>query len=244
MLRSLLVAVLVLAPTYVVAQSPSGPAPSIGLPLPAIGLPLPAIGISPDEPPTRSQPSSDRPPLPARPAIVFFGAPYAWGVEAWQQSAVPGVIPTAPAAAPPVDDAAAPPAFGRLQLEITPRDAQVFVNDEFVGTWSDLAGALDLPAGTHRIELRAPRYQPVSLDARIAAGRTITYRAELTARAVPPARTPPVTRGDSAKPAAPPKPRQTFYLIPGCYLGNIPPEQVKLPEGCDLERLITHTPGQ
>jgi hypothetical protein len=33
----------------------------------------------------------------------------------------------------------------------------------------------------------------------------------------------------------------TFYFIPGCYMGNIPPEQMKLPAGCDLTRLVTRS---
>jgi hypothetical protein len=31
----------------------------------------------------------------------------------------------------------------------------------------------------------------------------------------------------------------TFYVIPGCYAGNLPPNPGRLPRGCDLTRLRT-----
>ena len=33
-----------------------------------------------------------------------------------------------------------------------------------------------------------------------------------------------------------------FYLIPGCYLGNIPPDEHSLREGCSLDNLRTVRP--
>ena len=230
------------------AQSPAPKRPSIGLPLPPIGLPLPSIGLPPPElvvPATPSAPP-DNPPVPSRPAVVFFGfAPHAWGFEPWQQSPMPGVI-----SPPPPDPAPYVAENGRLQIEVKPRDAQMYVDGEFVGTWSDLEGELELTPGTHRIEIRAPRHEALAFDVRIVAGRTITYRGALdpieerrdNAPPAPPSTSKPA---DADSPATPARPKpQTFYLIPGCYLGNIPPEQVKLPAGCDLSRLITHTPGR
>jgi hypothetical protein len=35
---------------------------------------------------------------------------------------------------------------------------------------------------------------------------------------------------------------RTLYVIPGCYVGNVPPANMKLPAGCDLSRLTTYTP--
>lgn len=45
-------------------------------------------------------------------------------------------------------------------------------------------------------------------------------------------------------PVAPyvPPPPSTYYFIPGCYMGNVPPTQVTLPANCDLSRLITRKP--
>lgn len=35
---------------------------------------------------------------------------------------------------------------------------------------------------------------------------------------------------------------RTLYIIPGCYVGNVPPAGVKLPPGCDPGKLTTYTP--
>jgi hypothetical protein len=104
----------------------------------------------------------------------------------------------------------------------------------------DSGGDLELDAGSRRIEIRARGYETVRLDAKIVAGRTITYRGVLE-RVAPrvepksPHHPPPAAR--TTEPA--PLPKQTFYLIPGCYLGNIPPEHVRLPAGCDVSRVVT-----
>jgi hypothetical protein len=257
MMRTAVAVVLLLnGVTSVWAQQPSAPPPSIGLPLPPIGLPLPPLGLSPPAEPA-VPPRPDAPGPPRRPGIVIIGAvPYAWGFEHWQLSATPGVVAVDPAATPAAEAPPAAPELGRLQIEVRPRDAQLFVNDEFIGTWTDLSGALDLPPGTHRIEIRARGFANHAFDARILADRTITYRAELTPRAatsVPggatgdkPGASPSAPGGATGdKPGAPPADKPgTFYLIPGCYLGNIPPAEVKLPAGCDLSRVITHTPGR
>lgn len=36
---------------------------------------------------------------------------------------------------------------------------------------------------------------------------------------------------------------RTLYVIPGCYVGNVPPKDVKLPAHCDLAKLTTFTPS-
>lgn len=241
---ALVVALVLGASVTAGAQSPQ---PSIGLPLPPIGLPLPSIGLPGRDLVTTPTPPPppDAPPVPSPPAIVFFGvAPYAWGLEPWQQSSVPGMI--SPPPPPEQAQPAATPEMGRLQIEVSPRDAQIYVDGEFVGTWHDLEGTLELTPGTHRIEIRAPRHEALTFDVRIVAGRTITYRDALDPIREKRDTAPPASKSSDDVPAvSPTRPRpQTFYLIPGCYLGNIPPEQVKLPPGCDLTRLITHTPGQ
>jgi hypothetical protein len=55
------------------------------------------------------------------------------------------------------------------------------------------------------------------------------------------------------EPVEPPPPREpeppfvptgdrTLYVIPGCYVGNVPPKDVKLPPSCDLAKMTTFTP--
>jgi hypothetical protein len=135
-----------------------------------------------------------------------------------------------PPPSPPRDQAVV---AGVLRLELDPPDAlQLFVDGEFVGTVEDLSGELVLEPGTRRIEIRKPDYEPLTFDARIVEGRTITYRGALTALPQP------VASPDEPKLKRP----QTFYLIQGCYLGNVPPEQVRLPPGCERRPVITYTP--
>ena len=37
---------------------------------------------------------------------------------------------------------------------------------------------------------------------------------------------------------------RTLYMIPGCYVGNVPPKDVKLPAHCDLAKVTTFTPSE
>lgn len=254
-MRLMCAALVVLAlPALAVAQraAPTAPTPStlppIGLPLPPIGLPLLAIGLPPlgssspgEHRPTSGQSSPHDTRAHRRgvdewrrtfvgPAIVVFGSPYLWSDAA---AATPGVI--VPPAAPAIDAVAT----GRLRLEIHPTAVQLFVDGDYVGTLDDVGAELELEAGTRRIEFRAPDYRTLVIGARIAPGRTITYRGALEplSRAASAALTP-----DPAPEPRAPLPKQTFYFIPGCYLGNVPPHEVRLPPGCDLSRVMTHTP--
>jgi hypothetical protein len=121
---------------------------------------------------------------------------------------------------------------GYLQLQVRPFDAQVFVDGFFVGSVDDVrrAGGA-LPAGPHRIELRAPGYQTRTFDVRIAANETTTYRYELEPEAEP------LRLPQSRPPAGAAAPPKTFYVIAGCYAGDKPPEAARLPPGCDMSRV-------
>jgi hypothetical protein len=35
---------------------------------------------------------------------------------------------------------------------------------------------------------------------------------------------------------------RTLYVIPGCYVGNVPPQKVKLPANCDVTKVTTYVP--
>jgi hypothetical protein len=233
-MRFIAAALLVFAcpPLLVAGQRPEPvvvPPPSIGLPLPPIGLPLPPLGLQPPQetPPLDSRhPPHVGPPFWPRHPIVFFGAPYAWGIDESLQSPTPGVI------ASPVEERARA-ASGYLRLEVEPEHlVQIFLDGEYVGTPADYAGEIPMAPGSWRVELRAPGYDTVSFDVRISPDRTVTYRGAL----VPSPLSPP-----PASPSTPPA-DTTFYLIPGCYMGNVPPDRVKLPPGCDPSRVIIHKP--
>ncbi|HZT75285.1 MAG TPA: hypothetical protein VFA27_01410 [Vicinamibacterales bacterium] len=137
--------------------------------------------------------------------------------------------PDATSAGAPATMAAAPQMeTGMLRLDGTPASAQVFVDGYYVATLADVEASrvLTLPAGPHRVEIRASDYLPTTFDVRIDPNATVTYHASLDhVRPAPPVR--------AAAPAASAK----MYLIPNCYLGNIPPKQERLPRGCDAKRV-------
>ena len=171
------------------------------------------------------------------PAYIYVPQPYPYmptAQEIMQATTVPGVITVVPE-----------PLSGRLLLEVEPADIlQVFVDGEYLGTPADLGSALDLRPGSRRIEFRAPGYKTLTIDAQIVSQRTIVYRATLDR--VAPTRVVPPPAAPIAPPAAVPPPvasgNRTMYLIPGCYMGNVPPQDLKLPAGCDLSRMTTIKP--
>jgi hypothetical protein len=73
-------------------------------------------------------------------------------------------------------------AYGGVALEITPYDADVWVDGEYAGKVQDFDGTtqpLTLTPGTHRIEVEAPGYEPMTVDVGIQAGQVIPYRGDL-----------------------------------------------------------------
>jgi hypothetical protein len=74
------------------------------------------------------------------------------------------------------------PADGELRLKIKPREAQVFVDGYYVGIVDEFDGVfqrLHLPSGPHRIEVRAPGYETLTLDVQIRFADTTKYEGEL-----------------------------------------------------------------
>ena len=237
------------------------PLPPIGLPLPSIGLPLPPIGLSGTEPvrPVRTglphrHPSSGHrgAPYSGVPIYstfypVFYPIFYPVDVGVDSTSSTPG-LPGSPAPGRP-----AAPTFeqtlGLLRLEVdTTPGQQIFVDGSYVGTPDDLDGDLALEPGVHVIELQAPGFDSARIPVRIVAGRTTTYRGSLqsTARGsdvTDQAVTARSADGSKAAEPAPTSPEVSApptrgYYIPGCYLGNVPPEDVALPEGCDPRHAV------
>jgi len=73
-------------------------------------------------------------------------------------------------------------AYGGVALEITPYDADVWVDGEYAGKVQDFDGTeqpLTLTPGTHRIEVQATGYEPMTVDVGIQAGQVIPYRGDL-----------------------------------------------------------------
>ena len=246
LMLSMLMAIWV--PAIALAQAPapnraaSPVLPPIGLPLPTISAPLAPIGLplTPFGFPTDLNPqyrTDDRPikraghhsNLPSKQhfrskaSIVYLVPTY--GFYEYLPAPAP---PPATAAYVSPDPVSEELAAGTLRLELTGAGggSQVYVEGYFVGTLDDVNGELRLPPGPHRIEVRESGQVPLSFEVIIVADRSITYRATM----------PPVLETPPSK-ATP----STFYFIPGCYIGNVPPQEVRLPANCDLSRLVTRT---
>ena len=233
-------------PAVALAQAPASDRaaspvlPPIGLPLPTITAPLAPIGLplTPFGFPTHLNPPYRTDDGPIKRAGHHSSLPSDQRFRS--KASIVYVVPThgwfeyLPASAPPpgtasyvsAEPVSEEPAAGTLRLELTGTEggSQVFVEGYFVGTLDDVNGELRLPPGAHRIEVRASGQEPLTFEVIIVADRSITYRATLQPVHV----TPPEV----------PATRSTFYFIPGCYLGNVPPKDVKLPANCDLSRLV------
>src|SRR2546427_648305 len=93
--------------------------------------------------------------------------------------AVRGTPPAAPCRADrcATGDRGADYAYGGVRIQGAPRDAQVFVDGYYAGIVDDFDGPfqhLDLEAGAHQIEIRAPGLPPLQYDVNVQPGQTLT----------------------------------------------------------------------
>ena len=220
------------------------PLPTIGLPLPSIGLPLSRIGLPPIEPspaharPHRGTNASGSAPTTDRQhsqfgsrarrssATVIYFVP-AYGLDYPQTPGLPFKSSEGEQWTPPT---------GSLRLELQPGLVpQVYVDGYYVGTLNDVNAELPLDVGRHRLELRADGYENLELDVQIFPGRSTTYRGTLKAVEPVSVPVPEIPAPTQVSPRAP----ATIYFIPGCYLGDVPPNDARLPAGCDASDAIT-----
>jgi len=190
---------------------------------------------------------SHRRPAYYAPSMVYvlpaYGGYFSESIATTTQYVETGGGPTAPVTYAPLEP---PPPMGALRLEVEPRESlQIFVDGVYLGRPVDLGDQIEVPAGIRRIELRAPGYRTLTFTAEIADGRSITYRGTLErfpdSPAAPVAPGAPAAPAARAAPAAPAGSR-VMYVIPGCYLGNVSPKTVALPDGCDISKLTTISP--
>ena len=182
-----------------------------------------------------------------QPSVVYLLPPYryfetgttlSYGVTAPYVTPPPPYEAPAPPPAPPVET-------GFLKLEVEPRQAlQVFVDGLYIGTLADLGEELELRLGARRIELRAPGYRTLIFNTEIVPDRMIVYRGalELNATAAPSTAAPRTPAADAPQAPALTPGSRTMYVIPGCYMGNVSPKDIKLRPGCDIANLTTITP--
>ncbi len=73
-------------------------------------------------------------------------------------------------------------AYGSVKIADAPKDAEVFVDGYYAGIADDFDGSfqhLDLEAGPHKIEVRAPGLATTSFDVNVTPYRTITFHARV-----------------------------------------------------------------
>ena len=73
-------------------------------------------------------------------------------------------------------------AYGGVALEITPNDAAVYVDGTYAGLVRDFDGStqpLTLTGGTHRIDVEAQGFAPLTFDVGVQPGQVIPYRGDL-----------------------------------------------------------------
>ena len=71
---------------------------------------------------------------------------------------------------------------GGISFEIQPSDARVYVDGQYVGTvgqFTSTSQPLGLTAGRHRVQITAPGYRTMDLDADIVAGEVLPYQGTL-----------------------------------------------------------------
>jgi len=74
--------------------------------------------------------------------------------------------------------------YGGISLEMTPAEAEVVVDGQYVGHVGDFdgtSGPLNLTAGRHHLELSAPGYAPMAFDVDVVSGQLVPYRGDLQA---------------------------------------------------------------
>jgi PEGA domain-containing protein len=109
---------------------------------------------------------------------IFAGYPVPY---AWRYSA-PIYVYGYGAPRAPVYITPGMPAYGGVALEVSPYDADVFVDGNYAGHVQDFDGTvqpLTLVAGTHRVEVQAPGYAPLVFDVIVQGGQVIPYRGDL-----------------------------------------------------------------
>jgi hypothetical protein len=109
---------------------------------------------------------------------IFAGypVPYAWTYSA------PVYVYGYRAPRAPVYIAPGAPLYGGIALEISPYDADVYVDGNYAGKVSDFDGTvqpLTVVPGTHRVEVQAAGYAPLIFDVTVQGGQVVPYRGDL-----------------------------------------------------------------
>lgn len=110
-------------------------------------------------------------------SLGFFAGypvPYSWAYPAYAPAY--SYAPSAGVIVP------GPTTFGGVSFEVTPQDAEVYVDGQYAGTTTMFDGTqepMSLAAGQHTIELRAPGCLPLVFAVNVLPGRVIPYQGAL-----------------------------------------------------------------
>jgi hypothetical protein len=129
------------------------------------------------------------PPYPAYPPYPYAYPDSPYPYPDYRPSASPSsAYPNNPAPAPPAQGAigVAPGSpqrsSGGISFEITPGNAQVYVEGQYVGlvsAFSPTDQPLTLPPGRHHIEIRLVGYQTMTFEAEVTSGQVVPYQGTL-----------------------------------------------------------------
>jgi PEGA domain len=72
--------------------------------------------------------------------------------------------------------------YGEVRLEVKPKEAQVFLDGDYVGSVDDFNSwyqRMNVEPGKHRIVMRAQGYQPYTMDLRVLPGQTYKIKEQM-----------------------------------------------------------------
>jgi len=115
----------------------------------------------------------------------YFGYPYYYGYPYHYASPYPYVYGSAPSTyslQSPSYSSSCTQTNGALSFEITPPNAEVWVDGTYVGVVADFAPTgkpLELTPGRHAVEIRASGYRTIAFDADLVAGEVLPYQGSM-----------------------------------------------------------------
>lgn len=113
-------------------------------------------------------------------SLGFFAGypvPYSWAYPSYAPAYGYGYGPSGGVVVP------GPSTYGGVSFDVTPQDAEVYVDGEYAGTTTMFDGTqqpMSLAAGQHTIELRAPGCLPLVFAVNVLPGRVIPYQGALS----------------------------------------------------------------
>jgi len=134
----------------------------------------------------------------------YYGSPYDYAYPSTPYPAYPPSAPYPQSPYPPSQDSQSPypqsvpdpnsigvqpgqaqANTGGLSFDITPSDAEVTIDGNFVGTVGQFTASsqpLGLSAGRHQVDVSAPGYRSIDFDVNIIAGQVIPYQGSMERR--------------------------------------------------------------